>query len=88
MGAIGQEHLTASKALAGAYSQLSTTYTQHLERCMHSVEQAHTRAVERHVGVRGLWDALSMAEKQACEVEMVRLETLRRQIQTTLAALR
>jgi hypothetical protein len=74
-------------ALEWSYTVISRTYRGQLEREICRVEQAHNRALQRRGAFGGL-DAYSEAERQACLVDMVRLETLRRQIQTTLNAFR
>jgi hypothetical protein len=79
----GQDLSRDADALEWSYTVISRTYRGQLEREICRVEQAHTRAFQRRAAFGGL-DAYSAAERQACLVDRIRLETLRRQIQHTI----
>ena len=89
--AIGQEHRSPAQRLAEDYTQLTQTYRLRLAQCLSNVQQAHQDVCARRTalttGPPELRTWPMVQEIQACEQQMIRLETLRLQISKALATL-
>jgi hypothetical protein len=84
----GQEHHWTLRALAEEYAQLSQGYRQRLEQCLGNVQHAHRETCTGRAALKLLpWTQACRQAAEACEAQMVRLETLRRQLHATLSAL-
>jgi hypothetical protein len=83
----GQELPWTLETLTKTYAQLSHTYRQGLEQCLGDIQHAHRVACARRTALKQpqheqpvAWTEERAQAVTACEVQMMRLETLRRQV--------
>jgi hypothetical protein len=89
LGKTGQEHRLTLSALAEEYARLTQTYRRSVAQCIRKVQQEHQAACGRRAALQDKpYTQACHQEREACEVQMVRLETLRRQMQAALEVMR
>ena len=85
---IGQEPHWTQPKLFESYWYAVARFRGSLTKCLEHATHAHTEACALREALKHTsWTPSHREALEAAEIDMVRLETLRRQIQTTLGAL-